>query len=135
MSMKALTRNDLKRMLSSVEYTNVVLTCDECLSNKEKAERLCRSEDTTSSHMKNIFKKVKITKVTELSKIYFNNPTLTILTAILICCQGLILPQHRARSRVVEQRTTVLSQRRLRSRRRERSISINDTYYANTLAV
>lgn len=135
MYMKTLTRSDLQRILSKVEYTNVVLTCDECLSNKEKAERLCRSEDTTSSHMKSIFKKVNISKVTELSKIYFNNPTLTLITAILICFQGLILPQRRSRIRLEEQRTIQVAQRRLLSRRRERSIPLDALLNADTIAV
>lgn len=133
--MKALTRSDLQRILSKVEYTNVVLTCDECLSNKEKAERLCRSEDTTSSHMKSIFKKANITKVTELSKIYFNNPTLSIITALLICCQGFFLPQRRSRIRLEEQRTIQTAQRRLQSRRRGRSLPLDDLLNAHTIAV
>lgn len=135
MFMRALTRNDLKRILTDVEYQNVVLTCDECLSNKEMAERLCRSEDTTRSHQKSIFKKANIKKVTELSKIYFNNPTLAILTAILICCQGLIHPQRRTGLRIVEQRTALVGQRRLRSRRRERSLPLYDNYNADTITV
>jgi DNA-binding CsgD family transcriptional regulator len=70
---------DFRTKLSDTEQLIVRLVCDECLSRKEIATTLFRSAETISSHMKNIFSKLHITKVTELSKIYFTSVSMILL--------------------------------------------------------
>lgn len=64
-------QNPIAKKLSDVEFQYVKLTVDDCLSRKEIAERTCRSADTIATQMKNIYRKLEINKVTELSKLYF----------------------------------------------------------------
>lgn len=78
--------------LSSTEKKYVKLTVDECLSRKEIAEKLCRSEDTVATQMKNIYRKLNITKVTELSKLFFKG-----CLAIIIIFHGYNDIQYRVR--------------------------------------
>lgn len=75
---------DLKVKLSDTEQNIVRLVCDDCMTRKEIANILFRSVETISSHMKNIFSKLEITKVTELSKIYFTSTSLVFLMLITI---------------------------------------------------
>ena len=70
--------------LSETEQIIVKLICDDCLSRKEIAHMLFRSAETISTHMKNIFSKLEVTKVTELSKIYFTSSTMILLMLISI---------------------------------------------------
>lgn len=70
---------DLKVKLSDTEQTIVRLVCDDCLTRKEIANILFRSAETISSHMKNIFSKLEISKVTELSKLYFTSVSMILL--------------------------------------------------------
>ena len=70
---------DLKVKLSDTEQTIVRLVCDDCLTRKEIANILFRSVETISSHMKNIFSKLEISKVTELSKLYFTSISMILL--------------------------------------------------------
>ncbi len=58
-------------VLSDIEKEYVRLTIEECLSRKEVAVRQHRSEDTVSTQMKNIYRKLEITKVTELAKLFY----------------------------------------------------------------
>lgn len=113
--MAQLTKTDMIQILSESEFVQVELTCDECLSTKEKAYRLNRSTDTINSHMKNIFRKLNINKVTELSKIYFTS----ILLIITLGIHGLFNTQIRFRTRTDEKEIMYEFQNRLRSRRRE----------------
>lgn len=73
---------DWRIRLSETEQSIVKLICDDCLSRKEIADMLYRSPETISTHMKNIFLKKGITKVTELSKMYFTSATMIVLMLI-----------------------------------------------------
>jgi len=71
--------NRLLDILSDTEYQYAKLTVDDCLTRKEVAEKMCRSEDTVATQMKNIYRKLNITKVTELSKIFYKGTLLILL--------------------------------------------------------
>jgi DNA-binding CsgD family transcriptional regulator len=58
-------------MLSQREQEILKLTSWDCLSAKEVADKLCISTLTVQQHIKNIKIKEHLSKVTELSKLYF----------------------------------------------------------------
>lgn len=61
------------------------MVVDDCLTNKEIAEKTYRSEDTIATTKKNIYRKLNIRKVTELSKLYFKGSLMIlIITGITI---------------------------------------------------
>ena len=58
-------------MLSRREYEVLSLVAWDCLSCKEIADRLCISTVTVQNHIQNIKLKEHLSKMTELSKIFF----------------------------------------------------------------
>lgn len=128
--MKIRNRAELKHVLDEKEFMHVELTCDKCMSAKEKAEFLNRSVDTVNTYMKRIFKKVDITKVTELSKIFF---TMSVLSAIF-GLHGIIDNQSRTRVNSVQRNVVASNRRNSRRRRRERDIPLSDFYNYNTIS-
>lgn len=107
-------------LLTDVQNEIVPSLCDDCLSTKEVAEKHCISVNTVASHKKNIFSTLKISKITELSKMFF---TLVVLAAIF-GFHGII--ESQARSRIIYNQRYISSSTRgrTRTRRRERSIPI-----------
>jgi len=92
--------NKALEILSETEFQCVKLMVDDCLGRKEIAEKVCRSEDTVSTHQKNIYRKLRITKVTELSKIYYTGSLFTLI--IIICLHGHVDVQYRRSRRCRE---------------------------------
>lgn len=102
----------LSKRLSEIMYS----MCYECNSTKETADKLCISEHTVASHKKEIFRTFGITKITELSKIFF---TMSVLSAVF-GLHGVIENQSRGRLSSVQRNVITLSSR-MRSRRREQN--------------
>lgn len=57
--------------LTKRELEILKLTADDCLSSKQISERLFISVITVKNHIKNIKLKEHVSKITELSKLYF----------------------------------------------------------------
>lgn len=69
--MKAKNNNKEFPNLTQQENTLIRDFCEDCLSQKEVADRRNISINTVQTHQKNIFRKLNITKITQLSKMYF----------------------------------------------------------------
>lgn len=107
-------------LLTNVQNEIVPSLCDDCLSTKEVADKHCISVNTVASHKKSIFSTLNITKITELSKLFF---TMVILPTIL-GLHGLLEDQNRNRRPFSESNEVIVNNRRnSRRKRRERDIS------------
>ena len=57
--------------LTERERQVAVMLCTECISNKEIAQRLNVTEGTVKQHMRNIFRKLGISKRTALMRLTY----------------------------------------------------------------
>ena len=114
-------QNKILDILSDTEYRYAKLTVDECLSRKEIARRMCLSEDTVATTMKNIYRKLNITKLTELSKIFYKG------TLLFLIIYGTVYVNHNPQiSRIIQRRVEPIETQMalLRIRRPQRGKAI-----------
>lgn len=98
--------------------------CEECLSDKEVADKRCISINTVQTHKKKIFEVLTINKITQLSKLFF---TATYMIAVLFV-GGLGRSSLRLNISMQPNRTYV-SRIYRRSRRRIDNVYVLETTY------
>lgn len=97
--------------------------CGDCLSTKEVADKHCISENTVSGYKKEIFKIFGISKITELSRIYYTSLSIVILFCAIKTNDIDLRSRNSLRSRNI---ALEVKGSRLRSRRREIPMPLND---------
>lgn len=117
-------------LLTNVQNEIVPSLCDDCLSTKEVADKHCISVNTVASHKKSIFSTLHITKITELSKLFF---TMAVLAAIF-GLHGVIENQSRTRTISTQRNVVANNRRNSRRRRRERDIPMVNFINVNTIS-
>lgn len=105
--------------------------CGDCLSTKEVADKHCISENTVSGYKKEIFKIFGISKITELSRIYYTSLSIVILFCAIETNNIDLRSRNSRRTRSI---TLEVRGSRLRSRRREIPMPLNDLSPKNEIA-
>lgn len=99
--------------------------CEECLSDKEVAEKRNISINTVQTHKKSMFIKAGINKITQLSKLFF---TVTYIM-FLFLISGLGRSSSRLNIRIQGNRTYISRTHRRSRRRIDNTYMLDTTFY------
>ena len=98
--------------------------CDDCLSDKEVADKRHISINTVQTHKKKIFEKYNINKITQLSKIYFT----TFCMSVVLCIYE-VVHANVGMDFIIESRRSTSCNTFRRSKRRLKNYSSENFVY------